>query len=120
MKNYQLKALSIHVNGRVYFKEEGFIFNEKNTNPNDLRNIVEAGFLVEVDGKEIEKQLKEAEAKAKAEAEAKAIAETEAKAKEKAEAKAKAEAEAEAEAKAKAEAEAKAKAEADKKTKNKK
>lgn len=47
--NYKLKALSIHVNGRVYLKDEGFIFNEKNTNPVDLKNAFEAGFLETTD-----------------------------------------------------------------------
>jgi len=57
MANYKLKALSIHMNGRVYLKEEGFVFNEKNTSKTDLENAVNAGFLEEV---------KEVEAKAEA------------------------------------------------------
>jgi len=52
MANYKLKALSIHMNGRVYLKEEGFVFNEKNTSKTDLENAVNAGFLEEEEVKE--------------------------------------------------------------------
>jgi hypothetical protein len=62
MANYKLKALSIHMNGRVYLKEEGFVFNEKNTSKTDLENAVNAGFLEEV--KEVESEVK-TESKAK-------------------------------------------------------
>jgi hypothetical protein len=49
MKNYKLKALSLNINNRVYRTEDGFIFNEQNTDSTALKNAVDAGFLIEVE-----------------------------------------------------------------------
>jgi len=48
VKNYKLKAITITLNNKVYRKEDGFLFNIQNTNPNQLDLAVNAGLLEEI------------------------------------------------------------------------
>ena len=79
---FTLIALSININGRLYRKEEGFVFDESNTDPKSLKDAIDAGFLRPVDETEAKKAAEEkelAEIKAKAKEDAIAAGKAEAK-----------------------------------------
>lgn len=48
MAKYKLKALNIHIGGKLFFKEENKIFDSKVFNPKDLIEAEKAGFIYEI------------------------------------------------------------------------